>query len=82
MNTTVKKCGQWAILSALCFIGSIAFMVLAGDDDPANPLPFSRWLTIKAVAGVVLYACYLCGRTLHRFGFLPEYLDKAVSEED
>jgi len=82
MNTTAKKCAQWAVFLALCFIGCIAFMVLAGDDNPANPLPFSRWLLMKVVAGVVLYACYLCGRTLHRFGFLPEYLDKTLSEED
>ena len=57
-------------------------MVLAGDENPANPLPFSRWLLMKVVAGVVLYACYLLGRTLHRLGFLPEYLEKTLSEED
>lgn len=82
MNTTAKKCAQWALFLALCFIGLIAFIVLAGDDNPANPLPLSRWLLMKVVAGVVLYACYLLGRTLHRFGFLPEYLDKTLSEED
>lgn len=81
MNTTVRKFGQWAVLSALCIIGCIAFMVLVGDENPMNPMPLSRWLLLKAAAGVVLYVCYKVARLCHRHGYLPEYLDKMVEED-
>ena len=81
MNKTVKTCVQWAAFIALSLVGCVAFMVLAGDEDPANPIPFSRWLLLKAGAGVVLYLCYRVARRLHRLGFLPAYLDRITEEE-
>lgn len=83
MRTIVKsEIFKWAILSALLMIGTIAFMVLAGEDDPMKPLPLSRWLLMKAVAGLVLYACYIFGRILYRLGLLPEYVDRMANEEE
>lgn len=76
MKITVKPCIQWAAFIALSIVGCIAFFLLAGDDDPANPLPLSRWLLIKVAAGCVLYLCYRVARWLHRLGYLPAFLDR------
>ena len=81
MKTTVKTCAQWTAFIALCLIGCLAFMLVAGDEDPTNPIPFSQFLLLKAAGGVGLYLCYRVGRWLHRHGYLPEYLDRMTEEE-
>ncbi len=81
MNESIKKFAQWALFSALCFIGIIAFMILAGDEDPMNPMPFGRWLLIKALAMVVIAICIWGGKRLYKKGYLPEYIDTITEEE-
>ena len=82
MNGKVKVCGQWAVFYPLCLVGFFAFMVLAGDEDPMNPMPFGRWLLIKAIAGGVLALCVWVGKRLHRLGVLPEYIDSITEDEE
>lgn len=72
---------QWSIVSALFGVGFLAFMVIAGDDDPANPLPLGKWFLIKAVAAAVVYACYRVGRFLYSLGLLP-VMDIYLTEEE
>lgn len=72
---------QWAIVSALFGVGFLAFMVIAGDDDPANPLPLGKWFLIKAVAAAVAYACYRVGWFLYSLGLLP-VMDIYLTEEE
>lgn len=81
MNTTVKKCVQWTALSTVCIVGLFAFMLLAGDEDPMNPMPFGRWLLIKALAMVVIAICIWGGKRLYKKGYLPEYIDTVTEEE-
>ena len=81
MNTTVKKCVQWCALSALCIVGFLAFMLLAGEDNPLTPIPLYEWLIIKILAFVVLALCILAGRWLYHIGYLPRYMDKLVEED-
>lgn len=76
-----RKFLQWAVLSALCFVGIVAFMVVAGDDDPNNPLPIGTWLLVKGVAMAVIALCVLTGKVLHRHGLLPDAIDKFNDEE-
>lgn len=71
---------QWAIVTALFGVGFLAFMVIAGDDDPANPLPIGKWFLIKAVAAAIVYACYRFGRFLYSLGLLP-VMDIDMDEE-
>lgn len=81
MKASIKKFAQWALFSALCFIGIIAFMILAGDEDPMNPMPFGRWLLIKTLAMVVIAVCVCCGKWLYKKRYLPEYIDTITEEE-
>lgn len=72
---------QWAIVTALFGVGFLALMVIAGDDEPANPLPLGEWFLIKAVAAAVCYACYRVGRFLYSLGLLP-VMDIDMDEEE
>lgn len=81
MKTTVKTYAQWAVFSALCLVGFVAFMVVAGDEDPMNPMPFARFFVLKMAALGVIALCVWIGKRLYRKGYLPEYLDKVVEED-
>lgn len=72
---------QWAIVTALFSVGLLALLVIAGNDDPANPLPLGEWLLIKVIAAAIAYACYRFGRYLYRLGLLP-VMDYDFKEED
>lgn len=67
---------QWAALWILGIWGFLSFIVLAGEEDPANPMPFGRFFLIKASAMLSLVLCYYVGKWLHRAGYLPDELDK------
>lgn len=82
MNTTVKTCGQWAIFSTLLLVGFIAFMVVAGEEDPANPMSFGRFVLLKGAALAVLALCVWGGKWLHRHGCFPEYIDRELKEAE
>ena len=81
MNESIKKFAQWALFSALCITGIIAFTILVGDEDPMNPMPFGRWVLIKAFAMVVIFVCVWGGKRLYKKGYLPEDID-AIAEEE
>lgn len=68
---------QWAILSAVCFVGLFAFMMLAGDENPEQPLSLTYFIIIKVAALTVLIICYRVLRWCNRKGLLPD-----IKEED
>lgn len=72
---------QWAIFSALFLTACVAFMLLAGEDSPTAPLPFGKWIAIKACAAAALFACYKIGKALYKNGYLPEHINKIAEEE-
>lgn len=82
MREVARKAAQWAAFIALCLLGCFAFMLLAGDDDPENPLPASQWLLIKGAALLTLLLCVWAGKALHRGGCLPEEIEKEIREDD
>ena len=81
MNTTVKKCVQWTALSTVCMVGFIAFMLLAGEENPRCPIPLGEWVIIKISALIVIALCVCTGKLLYRLGYLPKFLDKLVEED-
>lgn len=68
---------KWAILSALFVWGLLSFVLLAGEEDPQNPLSLQNFFLIKLGALASLAACCCVGKLLNRAGYLPE-----TSEED
>lgn len=71
---------KWAIFSALFTVGFIGLLILAGDDDPYNPMPLGRWFLLKAVGAALIYAAYRIGKLLDRHNLLPEFKDLEEDE--
>lgn len=67
---------QWAIMTALTLVGFFAFLLLAGEDTPENPMSLTQFFTIKLIGLALLAGCCKVGQALHRKGMLPEVEDK------
>lgn len=71
---------KWAIFTALFSVGFIGLLILAGDDDPYNPMPLGRWFMLKAMGAALMYAAYRIGILLDRYNLLPEFKDLEEDE--
>lgn len=72
-----SKFTQWLVFSLLGIWGFFSFIILAGEEDPMNPLSFEKFFLIKGAAGLSLYLCVRLGSWLNSKGLIPE-----MSEED
>lgn len=79
MKTDIKEIGKWVLFGTLCTIGTIAFMVLAGESDE---MPLGQFFLYKIAAGFVLYLCYLVGKKMYASGLLPERVKKDLEEDE
>lgn len=78
------KCSEickWVLFCTILTIGFIAFMVLAGEEDSNNPLPFGTFCLNKLGALAVMMICYYIGKKLHAAGLLPKKLEEDLEEE-
>lgn len=75
-KTQRSKAVKRAVLLILGIWGFLSFIVLAGEEDPRDPMPFGEFFLIKAVAMASLLICFYVGKRLHRTGYLPEELDE------
>lgn len=78
MKVTRKSVIQHTLLYVLFGIGFFAFMLLAGDDDPSNPLTLGQWFAIKLAAAAVIYLCVKVGKFLDSKGLMPEMDDPEI----
>lgn len=78
MKITRKSVIQHVILYFLFAIGFFAFLFLAGDDDPSNPLPIGQWFGIKLVAAAVIFVCVKVGKYLDSKGLMPDMDDPEI----
>jgi len=60
---------------ALFVIGLLALVVLAGEEDPENPVSPGYFCLVKGVALAVLLGCIGIGKLLGRRGLLPDLKD-------
>lgn len=72
-----SKFTQWLVFSLLGLWGFFSFIILAGEEDPMNPLSIEKFFLIKGAAGLSLYLCVRLGSWLNSKGLIPE-----MSEED
>ena len=68
----MRKFIQWGILYALMIIGFMAFLVLAGEDNPYDPMPLFKFFILKVSALAVLGCCVLIGKVCDSKGLLPD----------
>lgn len=71
----MKKIIQWGIYITLSVIGILAFFVLAGDEDPINPIPIGQFIAVKAGAISVIGGCIWLGKKCDKKGLLPDIKD-------
>lgn len=64
---------KWALLSALCAVGFFGFLLLAGDDDPYNPMPLGKWFLLKLFGAALIAASIYVGRILNRHNLMPDF---------
>ena len=75
MSDKKRKIIQQVNLYTLFAVGFIAFFVLAGEEDPHNPVSFGDFCLIKGAALAVLLVCLGVGKYLGRRGLLPDLND-------
>ena len=68
----MRKFIQWGILYALMIIGFMAFLVLAGEDNPYDPMPLFKFFILKVSALAVLGCCVWIGKVCNSKGLLPD----------
>lgn len=73
---------KWGLFSALCSVGFFGLMILAGDDDPYNPMPLGKWFILKAFGASLIYAAYRVGKLLDRHNLLPDNLNDIDKEDE
>lgn len=69
---TISEAAKWAMLSIIGIWGFISFIMLAGEENPLEPMSLSRFILIKLCASISLYLCYLTGKWLSKAGYLPD----------
>lgn len=62
---------QWAVYIIIGTWGFLSFCVLAGDENPNEPLNNEKFFTVKAIAAASLYACYRVGKFCVKLGLFP-----------
>lgn len=77
-----KTVGKQVLLYTLGTLGFSLFLLLAGEEDPANPMSFSKFLLIKVGAMAGLYICYLIGKYLYHAGLLPDSVYEGLEDEE
>lgn len=68
----MRKFIQWGILSVLTAVGFLAFLVLAGEDNPHAPMPLFKLFILKVSALAVLGGCVWIGKICDSKGLLPD----------
>lgn len=63
---------KWSITTAIFAVGFFGLMILAGDENPDNPMPLGRWLMLKAFGAALIYVAYRVGKLLYRHNLLPD----------
>lgn len=76
MSDKKRKIIQQVNLYTLFSVGFIAFLVLAVEEDPHNPISFVDFCLIKGAALAVLLGCLGVGKYLDRRGLLPDLNDE------
>lgn len=71
---------RYALLLAIFGMGTIAFIVLIGEEDTDSHLTFGEFFFIKSGAMGILYFLYRAVKYLCEKGLLPDRFIQAMSD--
>lgn len=77
-KTAMKHLLLWLVVG----VGFFLFLMIAGEEDPANPMTLSQFCMLKfgAMAGLCLVVVF--GKALYRAGLFPDNIYKELEEEE
>lgn len=82
MKRTIIQTAAVIFLAVLC---GLAFVLVAGDDDPRHPMSFFEFISLKLIGIAAIYGCYRFGIVLKEHDLIPEWvtaLTKELSEDE
>lgn len=77
-----RNIAKWAVLIAVFCWGTFNFLVLAGEENPNEPMLLLMFLIVKSGAMANMYLCYKVCQWLYKKGLLPDYVKKQIEMED
>lgn len=79
MNKTTLL--RWALILVLGFLGTVAIILLIGDDNPLAPLSFAEWILVKVIGLALALATFILGAAAHHWIGLFELDDEEPQEK-
>lgn len=65
------KTVRWSLMALLAAWGMLSLLVLAGEENPVEPVALARFVAVKAAAALSLLLCCLTTGVCDRRGLLP-----------
>lgn len=69
------------LLVATCLVGFCAFLIMAGEEDPCEPMPAERFFLMKLAALLVFFLCFLFGKFCVRNNLFPKSFIEDMRED-
>lgn len=68
-------------LAVMC-VGTVAGMMIVGEEDPDSPMTMGEFFLLKAAAFIAIYLCYRLGKYLYENGMFPKYIIDELNKEE
>lgn len=68
-------------LAVMC-VGTVAGMMIVGEEDPDSPMTMGEFFLLKAAAFLAIYLCYHLFKRLYKNGMLPKYIIDELNKEE
>lgn len=69
------------LLATTCLVGFCAFLIMAGEEDPCEPMTTERFFLIKLAALLVFSLCFLFGKFCVRNNLFPKSFIEDMKED-
>ena len=77
-----SKLCQWTMFLAVMCVGTVAGMMIVGEEDPDSPMTMGEFFLLKAAAFIAIYLCYRLFKHLYENGILPKYIIDELNKEE
>lgn len=82
MKKVLRTIAKNVLFYGIVFAGVILFMLVAGEENPDQPMSFARFTTIKFGSLAGLFLLVKVGKVLYNAGLFPEHIYKEMEEAE